>query len=159
MSTADSTITSRLRRQMFPRQAIPFRAIPKRLHSIGSECVFTLLISPWIDRGTIISAPSDSQKPFPSSEFDLTSIPATVRKIFKLQSPCLTARSCWVATFDDEVLKRQTPRGDCPESAPDAPSKFMDREETARMKATAINDLQADYLELAASLRGMDDIS
>ena len=116
----------------------------------------TILVSPWIERNTIISAPSDAQKPFPNSEFELTSIPATVRKMFGLQSSCLTARSCWAATFEDELLKRQTPRSDCPMTAPDAPSKFMSSDEVSRMKTTGINDLQADYLELAASLRGMD---
>ena len=41
----------------------------------------TLLISPWISRGTVLSAAPQSQRPANDSEYDLTSIMATARKL------------------------------------------------------------------------------
>ncbi|KAK2638496.1 hypothetical protein Ddye_026291 [Dipteronia dyeriana] len=38
-----------------------------------------MFISPWIDRGTVLHGPS---WPYPTSEFEHSSIPATVKKIF-----------------------------------------------------------------------------
>ena len=57
----------------------------------------TLLISPWIPRGTVVSAPPPAQKPSPTSEYDLTSILATARKLLPGMAhlPPLTARDKW----------------------------------------------------------------
>ncbi|KAK4851102.1 hypothetical protein QYF36_012466 [Acer negundo] len=38
-----------------------------------------MFISPWIDRGTVLHGPSG---PYPTLEFEHSSIPATVKKIF-----------------------------------------------------------------------------
>lgn len=50
--------------------------------------------------------------PYPSSEFEHSSIPATVKKIFNLKE-FLTKRDAWAGTFEG-VLSRTSPRTDCP---------------------------------------------
>ena len=46
----------------------------------------TLLVSPWIRPGTVVSSPPDKAKPTPSSEFDLTPILASTRKLLGMKS-------------------------------------------------------------------------
>lgn len=50
--------------------------------------------------------------PFPSSEFEHSSIAATVKKIFNLKE-FLTKRDAWAGTLD-VILTRTSPRTDCP---------------------------------------------
>lgn len=50
--------------------------------------------------------------PTPTSEFEHSSIPATVKKIFNLKE-FLTKRDEWAGTFD-VALNRTSPRTDCP---------------------------------------------
>lgn len=50
--------------------------------------------------------------PYSTSQFEHSSIPATVKKIFNLKE-FLTKRDAWAGTFD-VVLNRNTPRLDCP---------------------------------------------
>lgn len=57
----------------------------------------------------VIHAPSC---PYPTSEFEHSSIPATVKKIFNLKE-FLTKRDAWAATFEG-VINRKNPRADCP---------------------------------------------
>ncbi|GAA0143708.1 phospholipase [Lithospermum erythrorhizon] len=56
----------------------------------------TILISPWIERGTVLHEPSG---PYPTSEFEHSSIPATVKKMLNLNE-FLTKRDSWAGTFD-----------------------------------------------------------
>lgn len=50
--------------------------------------------------------------PEPTSQFEHSSIPATVKKIFNLKE-FLTKRDAWAGTFEG-VLTRNSPRTDCP---------------------------------------------
>lgn len=59
----------------------------------------------------VLHGPNGS--PFPTSEFEHSSIPATVRKIFNLSAP-LTRRDEWAGTFEGIVQTRTEPRTDCP---------------------------------------------
>ncbi|CAN1227594.1 Non-specific phospholipase C4 [Linum perenne] len=52
------------------------------------------------------------KQPYPNSEFEHSSIPATVKKIFNLND-FLTKRDAWAGTFDS-ILTLTTPRTDCP---------------------------------------------
>lgn len=52
--------------------------------------------------------------PTPTSEFEHSSIPATVKKMFNLSSPFLTKRDEWAGTFERVVQFRTEPRTDCP---------------------------------------------
>ena len=78
-----------------------------------------LAISPLIPRGTRVGAPSESQKPFATSQFDHTSMIATTRKLFGIKEP-MTRRDAWAATFED-ILSLSQPRSDAPMKAPAAP--------------------------------------
>ncbi|EMS57546.1 Non-hemolytic phospholipase C [Triticum urartu] len=102
-------------------------------------------ISPWIEPGTVVHRPSG---PHPTSEFEHSSIPATVKKIFNLGS-FLTKRDAWAGTFD-VVLTRDTPRTDCPATLPE-PVKMRPTE--AAEHAT-ISDFQAELVQLGAALNG-----
>jgi phospholipase C len=72
-----------------------------------------LLVSPWIEPGTVLHGPPSG--PCPTSEFEHSSIPATVKKLFNLRS-FLTRRDAWAGTFDC-VLTRDIPRTDCPRTS------------------------------------------
>ncbi|CAN1231878.1 Non-specific phospholipase C1 [Linum grandiflorum] len=92
----------------------------------------TFLISPWIDKGTgkvfdnclvvmavVIHEPNG---PTPTSQFEHSSVPATVKKLFNLKSNFLTKRDAWAGTFDSYFNLRKTPRNDCPGSQPFPPA-------------------------------------
>lgn len=115
----------------------------------------TLLISPWIAKGTVVSQPPDDQKPFPDSQYDLTSIMATARKILPglEQTPPLTKRDAWAATFEHVVGVLDEPRTDCPRHLPDAPAPAEHNAHEAE-GAFALNDLQRDIASVHAHLAG-----
>ena len=73
----------------------------------------TLLISPWIPKGTVISEPPAAAKPTPSSEFDLTSIIASARLLLGMPNTPLTKRDAWSARFDYVLDSLKAPRDDC----------------------------------------------
>jgi phospholipase C len=100
----------------------------------------TLLISPWIKKGTIISAPTAAQKPASDSQFELTSILATMKKMFGLPS-FLTKRDAWAATFDDYLHVLDSPRTDCPLHLPEAPTSLTP-DQAAWEGGRPLNDLQ-----------------
>jgi phospholipase C len=110
----------------------------------------TLLISPWIAKGTVISEPSESHKPTPSSQFDLTSIIATTRRLLGMPTTPLTDRDGWAATFDYVVDALEKPRDDCPVHLPDAlpPTPPTSTPE----HALPLNDLQKDIADVHAVL-------
>lgn len=62
----------------------------------------------------VVHGPNGS--PFATSEFEHSSIPATVKKLFNLSAPFLTKRDAWAGTFEGIVQTRTTPRTDCPGS-------------------------------------------
>ena len=68
-----------------------------------------IFISPWIESGTVLHEPSGPQS---SSQYEYSSIPATVKKIFNLPE-FLTKRDAWAGTFEG-LITRTTPRTDCP---------------------------------------------
>lgn len=90
-----------------------------------------IVMSPWIPKGTVVSAPPEAQKPFSNSEYDLTSVIATTfvlslnhdsiffrRKLLGIQSGPLTKRDAWVATWE-HIFSLSSPRTDCPLHLPD----------------------------------------
>ncbi|BFG21244.1 hypothetical protein CerSpe_075180 [Prunus speciosa] len=104
-----------------------------------------ILISPWIERGIVLHGPSG---PYPSSEFEHSSIPATVKKIFNLKE-FLTKRDAWAGTFEG-VLSRTSPRTDCPVTLGE-PVKLR---ETASKEGAKLSDFQEELVQLAAALNG-----
>ncbi|KAL0435329.1 UNVERIFIED_CONTAM: Non-specific phospholipase C2 [Sesamum radiatum] len=110
----------------------------------------TIVISPWIQKATVVHGPNVS--PSPTSEYEHSSIPATVRKIFNLSSPPLTKREAWAGTFDGILQILKQPRTDCPEILP-TPVKI--RQGDANEEAT-VSEFQQELIQLAAVLKGDD---
>ncbi|KAJ8430444.1 hypothetical protein Cgig2_025871 [Carnegiea gigantea] len=104
-----------------------------------------IFISPWIEPGTVLHTPSGPQ---PTSQYEHSSIPATVKKIFNLKS-FLTNRDAWAGTFE-VVLNRTTPRTDCPVTLPE-PVRLRDFEANEERN---LSDFQGELVQLAAVLRG-----
>ncbi|PON56691.1 Acid phosphatase [Parasponia andersonii] len=105
-----------------------------------------ILISPWIERGTVLHEPSG---PFPTSQFEHSSIAATVKKIFNLPH-FLTKRDEWAGTIETLFLTRTTPRTDCPVSLPEPPRL---REGGAK-EESKLSEFQAELVQMAATLNG-----
>lgn len=59
----------------------------------------------------VISSPKG---PAPNSEYEHSSIPATIKKMFNLSSNFLTHRDAWAGTFEQVVGELTSPRTDCP---------------------------------------------
>ncbi|KAJ8621167.1 hypothetical protein MRB53_029696 [Persea americana] len=107
----------------------------------------TILVSPWINKNTVVHGPNG---PTPSSEFEHSSIPATVKKLFNLSSPFLTKRDAWAGTFESILNTRTEPRTDCPEQLP-IPTRIRDGEANENAK---MSEFQRELLQLAAVLKG-----
>jgi len=112
------------------------------------------LISPWIPKGLVISSPPASAKPTPTSEYTLTSIIATVRKMFGMKSPALTKRDAWSATFE-QAFNLSAPRLDCPVHLPKAPPPAANYVPEVEMEMP-VNDLQKHIMTLHAHLAGVE---
>ncbi|KAK4802915.1 hypothetical protein SAY86_001118 [Trapa natans] len=134
----------------------PYKGVPNPDGMIGPEPynfefdrlgvrVPAILISPWIEPGTVLHEPTG---PYPTSQFEHSSIPATVKKIFNLKE-FLTKRDEWAGTFEC-VLNRTTPRTDCPVTL-DEPVRT--REWGPRDDA-GLNDFQVQLVQMGAALNG-----
>ncbi|KAK6162747.1 hypothetical protein DH2020_002588 [Rehmannia glutinosa] len=104
-----------------------------------------ILISPWIEPGTVLHGPSG---PYPTSEFEHSSIPATVKKIFNLKN-FLTKRDAWAGTFEC-VLNRASPRADCPVKLSE-PVKMRESEANEDAK---LSEFQEELVQMCAVLKG-----
>jgi phospholipase C len=106
-----------------------------------------LLISPWIEKGIVVHEPNG---PTPTSQYEHSSIPATVKKLFNLQGPFLTARDAWAGTFDG-VLSLNTPRTDCLLELPAAPSSLRPQKTN---ESSPLSEFQEELVTLGSSLKG-----
>ena len=78
-----------------------------------------LLISPWVRAGSVFQEPTTKGN---SSQFELSSVPATLKRLFNLSS-FLTKRDAWAGSFDELLLPTGgEPRIDTPLHLPEAPS-------------------------------------
>ncbi|XP_031113136.1 non-specific phospholipase C1 [Ipomoea triloba] len=108
----------------------------------------TLLISPWIDKATVIHEPNGPQS---SSQFEHSSIPATVKRLFNLESSFLTKRDAWAGSFDSYFRLRQTPRDDCPETLPEVTKSLRPR---GPQEDAKLSEFQLELIQLASQLCG-----
>lgn len=113
----------------------------------------TLLISPWIEKGVVLSEPPAEQRPSPDSEYDLTSIMATARKLLGMPNTPLTLRDAWAGTFE-HLLNRTEPRTDCPVHLPAVPDSELKPSDEANLP---LNDLQRTISEVHAHVLGGPD--
>ncbi|TVT98161.1 hypothetical protein EJB05_56539, partial [Eragrostis curvula] len=107
----------------------------------------TIMVSPWIKKGTVVGRPDG---PTNTSEFEHSSIPATIKKIFNLSSDFLTKRDAWAGTFENIFTELDEPRTDCPETLPDIP---FERPSPAKENGW-LSDFQRELVELASFLNG-----
>eukprot|EP01060_Flectonema_neradi_P021254 TRINITY_DN287_c0_g1_i2.p1 TRINITY_DN287_c0_g1~~TRINITY_DN287_c0_g1_i2.p1 ORF type:complete len:632 (+),score=147.59 TRINITY_DN287_c0_g1_i2:45-1898(+) len=114
----------------------------------------TLLISPWLPKGGLVSAPPSAQKPFNNSEYELTSIMATTRKLLGMDSTPLTKRDAWAATFEHVFDTLDSPRTDCPLHLPEPiPPQKGALEIEAELEP---NSLQEHILTVHSHMAGVD---
>jgi len=76
-----------------------------------------IIASPWIPKGYVEHEPVG---PTPYSHYEHSSVPATLKKMFGMNS-FLTKRDAWAGTFEHLFSLRSTPRTDCPLSIPEPP--------------------------------------
>eukprot|EP00250_Pteridium_aquilinum_P002066 c12276_g1_i1 orf=222-1847(-) len=108
----------------------------------------TIFISPWVNKGTVLHEPDG---PTPSSQFEHSSLPATVRKLFNLSSDYLTLRDAWAGTFESILLERDTPRTDCPEKLP---SPMWPLRSSPPNEDRELSEFQEELVTLASQLIG-----
>lgn len=72
----------------------------------------TVMVSPWIKKGSVVHTPNGVPKP--SSQFESTSLMSTANKMFGITSH-LTKRAEWAGTFEGLFTALSEPRNDCPE--------------------------------------------
>lgn len=108
----------------------------------------TLLISPWINKGTVLHEPNG---PTPHSQFEHSSVPATVKKLFNLDSNFLTLRDAWAGSFERIVYERDTPRTDSPEELPSPPWPLRPSPPNENRQ---LSEFQEELVLLAAQLVG-----
>ncbi|KAJ4979175.1 hypothetical protein NE237_009955 [Protea cynaroides] len=106
----------------------------------------TILISPWIEKGLVIHEPNG---PTQYSQFEHSSIPATVKKLFNLKSDFLTKRDAWAGTFENYF--RDTPRTDCPEKLPEVTTALRP---WGPQEDKSLSEFQLELIQLAAQLNG-----
>eukprot|EP01064_Diplonema_japonicum_P019543 TRINITY_DN2828_c3_g4_i1.p1 TRINITY_DN2828_c3_g4~~TRINITY_DN2828_c3_g4_i1.p1 ORF type:complete len:481 (+),score=158.78 TRINITY_DN2828_c3_g4_i1:39-1481(+) len=110
----------------------------------------TLLISPWIKKGTVIHKPDGPQ---PNSEYELTSLLSTLKNMFELPGPHLSKRSAWAGTYDHFLTELTTPRTDCPAELPPSP-KYLTPLQAEIEASLPINGLQKEITGFVSRFRG-----
>ncbi len=128
--------------------------------SLGMR-VPTILISPWIKKGTVVNRPIPSGMPTNTSEYDLTSIIATARKLLSGMGNIgpLTDRDAWSATFEHVLMDLDNPRQDCVMHLPDAlPPQLPTSAEALAEAALPLNDLQADIAAIHAYMGDGEEV-
>ncbi|KAK9748303.1 hypothetical protein RND81_02G049000 [Saponaria officinalis] len=107
----------------------------------------TIMVSPWIKKGTVVSK---GKGPTDNSEYEHSSIPATIKKMFNLNSNFLTHRDAWASTFEDVVAQLSQPRTDCPLTLPDV----IPLRKTEADEERELSSFQREIVDLAAVLNG-----
>eukprot|EP00160_Parvularia_atlantis_P008556 Unigene1782_Nuclearia_a/m.5537 Unigene1782_Nuclearia_a/g.5537 ORF Unigene1782_Nuclearia_a/g.5537 Unigene1782_Nuclearia_a/m.5537 type:complete len:357 (-) Unigene1782_Nuclearia_a:58-1128(-) len=141
----------------FDHVPIPTRGVPNPdgLESENPPCKFdylgprvpTIMISPWIPRGTVVHEPTG---PFPDSQYDHASIPATLKKMFNTDE-FLTRRDEWAGTFEHLWANVTAPRTDTPLTLPPVVSLGHRKLITGQELQSG---LQREITEIAAAVNG-----
>lgn len=108
----------------------------------------TIFVSPWINKGIVLHEPDG---PTPYSQFEHSSLPATVRKLFNMSSDFLTLRDAWAGTFESILFERDTPRTDCPEKLP---SPMWPLRSSPPNEDRELSEFQEELVTLASQLIG-----
>mgnify|MGYP001560294631 FL=1 len=121
----------------------------------GGIRIPTLMASPWLPRGLVVTDPPQAQRPRNDSYYELTSIMATTRKLLEFMwgTPALTNRDAWAATFEHLFDLLDEPRTDCPLHLPQVASS--ERHSLLREAQQPLNPLQWDIVRTHAGLLGL----
>jgi phospholipase C len=111
-----------------PHEGVPADEAPCGAQNSGCPAQFdfkrlgsrlaAFVASPWIAKGAVIQEPQ--QGPMQTSQFELSSIPATAKTLFDLPD-FLTKRDAWSGSFEELLLDSPRPDSDCPMHLPEAP--------------------------------------
>lgn len=126
----------------------------------GGMRIVTLLASPWLPKGRVVSDPPAHAKPSENSVFELTSVMATVRKLIPGMetTPSLTERDAWAANFAYLFDELSEPRTDCPVHLPDAPTAGGGAPGALMREAhSGINELQYHIATLHAAAAAAEE--
>lgn len=131
--------------------------VPFNFTRLGVRIPF-IVASPWVQKGVVVNAPAPEHQPSPTSQYELSSIPATVAKMFGVTTGPLTKRDAWAVPFDHIWTESglTEPRTDCPLTMPVPPAgtpAFVGR---VRDGSTRVNHLQKDLLRI---VHGMTHIA
>ncbi|KAL2610041.1 hypothetical protein R1flu_028614 [Riccia fluitans] len=107
----------------------------------------TIAISPWINKGTVVHEPNG---PTPDSQYEHSSVAATVKKIFGLDN-FLTRRDKWAGTFEEVFSQRTEPRDDCPTELPVPPWSLR---HVPVNENRPLTEFQQELVQLASQLNG-----
>jgi phospholipase C len=110
-----------------------------------------IVASPWIPKGLVVHEAGPAQMPTATSQYDTTSILATVKKMFGLPN-FLTKRDAWASSFEN-IFSLNAPRSDCPTKLPAVPTQFFAKDLTTE-PTQPLNDLQKTWITLGAALHG-----
>ena len=109
--------------------------------------VAAMLISPWVDKGSVIQEPQ--QGPSNTSQWEHSSISATLTGLFNL-STFLTKRDEWAGSFEE--LLREAPRTDAPMHFPEAPTaQATSRNSPRRLRQQYMEPTEATARHCSAS--------
>lgn len=109
------------------------------------------LISPWVPKGRV---EHDPKGPFPSSRYEHSSVPATVRDLFGLGTN-LTERDAWAGSFASLFTELDEPRTDCPLTMPMPPQlapHIQARLDSEHLQP--LTDLHRTFIQGIAGLNG-----
>ncbi|CAN1121133.1 Non-specific phospholipase C6 [Linum perenne] len=146
----------------FDHVQTPFEGVPNPDGNTGPSPFFfnfdrlgvrvpTIMVSPWINKRTVISRPNG---PEATSEFEHSSIPATIKKLFNLSSNFLTHRDAWAGTFEGVVQHLTSPRTDCPETLPNVTPLRKTTVANDKDEERKLSQFQREVVQLAAVLNG-----
>jgi len=102
-----------------------------------------VVVSPWVKKGHIEHW---AQGPTKTSQYEHSSIYATMKKIFHLKGH-LTKRDQWAGTFENVLLQLKKPRTDCPKKLP-AVHRFPPPPSTSKRESESF-DAEAYHAHLA----------
>ncbi|KAG0498900.1 hypothetical protein HPP92_003591 [Vanilla planifolia] len=107
------------------------------------------MVSPWIEKGTVVHGPNGS--PTPTSEYEHSLNTSYGEENFNLPSPYLTKRDAWAGTFDAHIAKPEPePRTNCPMQLP-IPVKIRKSEANEQV---GLSEFQQELVQLASVING-----
>ena len=110
----------------------------------------TVMVSPWIAKGTVVSQPTGSRAPTSTSQYDATSIISSVNKIFGINET-VSKREEWAGTFHDLVSGQGSRlRKDCPLTLPNVAP--LSESQVLQEMWMPLNDHHYDSLNLLCHL-------